>query len=474
MPRVEPTLQRKLLAWLLGPLLALLILDTLVSYSTSVNFSNQAYDRSLHEVAREVFLHVKPNGAGPKLDIAPGTEKILLVDQDDRVFYKVSTEDGRLVGGDPAIRRPPTARPKDANPAFYDDMLHGERVRIVAARMLFNEGGLSGVVLVQVAETLNKRNRLARDILASVVLPQLLLIVLATATVYFGIARSLQPLKPLQRAVSDRSHLDLSPIEIQAVPGEVRPLVEEVNDLMLRLGKTLNFQNRFIADAAHQLKTPVAGIKAQIELALRENDPATLQRSVAQLYVGADRLSRLVGQLLSLARNEPGAVDAIQLQTLDLNTLALEITMEWVPEAIKRNIDLGFEGAEGADGIHAAESRGMIDGEPHRLRELINNLIDNAVRYSEDGGHVTVKVAGGREPQLSVSDDGPRIPIEERTRIFERFHRLLGSHTDGSGLGLAIVSEIAALHKARITLEEDRDGVGNTFTVFFPPPRSRG
>jgi two-component system sensor histidine kinase TctE len=466
MPRVEPTLQRKLLAWLLGPLMGLLILDTLVSYSTSVNFSNQAYDRSLHEVAREVFLHVRPNGTGPKLDIAPGTERILLVDQDDRVFYKVSTEDGHMVGGDPAIRRPPTARPKDATPAFYDDMLHGERVRIVAVRMSFKESGISGVVLVQVAETLNKRNRLARDILASVVLPQLLLIVLATAAVYFGIARSLLPLKPLQRAVSDRSHLDLSPIEIRTVPGEVRPLVEEVNDLMLRLGKTLDFQNRFIADAAHQLKTPVAGIKAQIELALRESDPATLQRSLAQLYVGADRLSRLVGQLLSLARNEPGAVDAIQLQTLDLNTFALEITMEWVPEAIKRNIDLGFEGAEGA------ESRVMIDGEPHRLRELINNLIDNAVRYSEDGGHVTVKVAGGREAQLSVSDDGPRIPIEERTRIFERFHRLLGTHTDGSGLGLAIVSEIAALHKARITLEEDRDGVGNTFTVFFPPPKS--
>jgi two-component system sensor histidine kinase TctE len=471
MPRVEPTLQRKLLAWLLGPLVGLLILDTLVSYSTSVNFSNQAYDRSLHEVAREVFLHVKPNGAGPKLDIAPGTEKILLVDQDDRVFYKVSTDDGRLVGGDPAIRRPPTARPKDVVPAFYDDMLHGERVRVVAARMPFNEGGFSGVVLVQVAETLNKRNRLARDILASVVLPQLLLIVLASAAVYFGIARSLLPLKPLQREVSDRSHLDLSPIEIKHVPAEVRPLVEEVNDLMLRLGKTLDFQNRFIADAAHQLKTPVAGIKAQIELALRENEPDSLRRSLAQLYVGADRLSRLVGQLLSLARNEPGAVDAIQLQTLDLNALALEITMEWVPEAIKRNIDLGLEGPEGTG---SAESRVMIDGEPHRLRELINNLIDNAVRYSEDGGHVTVKVVGGMEPQLSVSDDGPKIPIEERTRIFERFHRLLGSHTDGSGLGLAIVSEIAALHKARITLEEDRDGIGNTFTVFFPSPKSPG
>jgi two-component system sensor histidine kinase TctE len=300
-----------------------------------------------------------------------------------------------------------------------------------------------------------------------------LLILFATAAVYYGIRRGLVPLRRLQDAVSDRSHLDLSPIEMRDVPGEVRPLVDAVNDLMLRLGKTLNFQNRFIADAAHQLKTPVAGIKAQVELALRENDLPRLQRSVAQLYVSADRLSRLVGQLLSLARNEPGAAEAMELQTLDLNALALEITMEWVPEAIKRNIDLGFEGAEAAEPLEAAEVTTSVDGDPRRLRELINNLVDNAVRYSQDGGRVTVKVAGGAEPQLSISDDGPRIPIEERERIFERFHRLLGTHTDGSGLGLAIVSEIAALHKARITLEEDRDGIGNTFTVLFPPSRSR-
>jgi two-component system sensor histidine kinase TctE len=464
MHRLEPTLQRKLLAWLLGPLFGLLILDTLISYSTSLNFSNQAYDRSLQEVAREIFLHVKPNGSGPKLEISPAAERVLRIDQDDRLHYKVSTADGRFIGGDPALHRPPSARPKGGTPLFYDAVLHGEPVRVVAAHLSFDDNATSGVVLVQVAETLNKRNRLTRDILASVVLPQLLLIVLATATVYFGVARGLIPLQRLKQAVSDRSHLDLSPIGIRDVPGEVRPLVEEVNDLMHRLGKTLDFQNRFIADAAHQLKTPVAGIKAQIELALRESDPAQLQQSVARLYVSADRLSRLVGQLLSLARNEPGAVAAIHLQTLDLNALALEITMEWVPEALKRNIDLGFEGAGSA---------AMIDGDPHRLRELINNLIDNAVRYSQDGGRATVKVAHGEQPQLSVSDDGPSIPVEERERIFERFHRLLGTHTEGSGLGLAIVSEIAALHKARITLEEDLDGIGNTFTIFFPPTMAR-
>ena len=201
--------------------------------------------------------------------------------------------------------------------------------------------------------------------------------------------------------------------------------------------------------------------KAQIELALREDDPQRLRHSLAQLHVGVDRLSRLVQQLLSLARNEPGATPRVQMQALDLKAFALEISMEWVPLAIRNDVDLGFEGAE--DPV-------WIDAESDRLRELINNLIDNAVRYSRKGGRVTVVVDRGEggHGRLSISDDGPAIPVEERGRVFERFHRLLGTSNDGSGLGLAIVSEIATLHGAHITLEEDVDGVGNTFSVLFP------
>jgi two-component system sensor histidine kinase TctE len=324
-------------------------------------------------------------------------------------------------------------------------------------------GSVNGTatVTVQVAETLHKRTRFAFEMVANVVLPQLLLIVMATAVVWFGVSRGLGPLKRLRRAVSDRSHLDLSPIDTHDVPGEVRPLVDEVNHLMSRLGRTFDFQNRFVADAAHQLKTPVSGLKAQIELALRESDPERVRHSLAQLYVSADRLSRLVRQLLSLARNEPGALTSMQLQAVDLNAFALDASMEWVPQALKRDIDLGFEGVDEAL---------MIDADRDRLRELINNLIDNAIRYSQPGGRVTVRTHahGPGQCRLAISDDGPSIPVADRARIFERFHRLLGTQEDGSGLGLAIVSEIAALHGARITLEEDVDGVGNTFSVFFP------
>lgn len=457
--RPEPRLQRKLLAWLLGPLAVLLVLDTAVAYWNSLRFSNLAYDRALLEIGREIALHVKLDGTRPRLELSQAAANILLLDQEDRLFYRVLGEDGADLGGDAQL--PPRRIEKTAGPDFYGDEVRGEPVRMMVAWMPVGPDAGPPRVLVQVAETLHKRARFTWEMVANVVLPQLLLIVMATAVVWFGVSRGLEPLQRLRRAVSDRSHLDLSPIDTHDVPGEVRPLVDDVNELMARLGRTFDFQNRFVADAAHQLKTPVSGLKAQIELALRESDPQRVRHSLAQLYISADRLSRLVRQLLSLARNEPGALDSMQLQPLDLNAHALEVSMDWVPQAIKRNIDLGFEGAD-----HPL----MIDADRDRLRELVNNLIDNAIRYSQPGGRVTVQAgqAGSDQCRLAISDDGPRIPVEERARIFERFHRLLGTQEDGSGLGLAIVSEIATMHGARITLEEDSDGVGNTFSVFFP------
>lgn len=459
MLRNRATLQHKLLVNVLGSLFVLFIVETAVTSWTSVRFANLAHDRALHEISREVFMHVKQENGQLTMELSPASEKMLLADQDDRLYYRIVANNGALVGGNAAL---PQARTGNRNgaPVFYDGDVDGEPVRLVSSQMVVEQASGHTTVTVQAAETLNKRKRLARDILSSVVIPQLLLIILATMAVYYGVARGLRSLTSLTSAVSSRSHLHLSPIETQGVLGEVRPLVDEVNYLMQRLSKTLEFQNRFIADAAHQLKTPVSGIKAQIELALRDNSLADMRHSVAHLSISAERLSRLVGQLLSLARSEPGAADHLVLQPLDMRALALDVTMEWVPRALDCNVDLGFD---------AAEEPVMIDGDAQRLRELISNLVDNAVRYSHDGGRVTVRVTGGDMHRLSISDDGPRIPVEERQRIFERFHRLLGTQISGSGLGLAIVSEIAALHNAKISLEEDADGVGNTFTIAFAP-----
>jgi two-component system sensor histidine kinase TctE len=347
--------------------------------------------------------------------------------------------------------------------AFYDGELHGDRVRVALLRTGNGPEAFAPPAVVQVAETLAKRRALAREIFIDVILPQLLLILIAGLLVWGGVARGLSPLGHLRQAVAARSHLDLSPVAAPAdVPGEVHPLLQAINDLMARLDEVLTFQNRFIADAAHQLRTPVAGLKAHIEVALREDDPAQTRQALAHLYTAVERMSRLVSQLLSLARNEPSGVKKLELAQLDLSRLVFETTMEWVPEAYKKDIDLGFEGEE----PHVT-----IKGDALRLTELVNNLLDNAIRYSRRGGKVTVRVLSHPCPRVTISDDGPSIPVAERQRVFERFHRLLGSHTDGSGLGLAIVREIAALHHADVSLDDDTDGVGNTFTVSFPEPQ---
>ena len=448
------TLRSKLLRWLLIPLSLLLLADAVGSYFIATNVASAVYDGELMEIARELGLHIRNGNGKAEFDLPRDAERTLLLDDYDKVYYAVRVH-GNTLAGDAAL--PPPAAGSHA--AFYNGTLHDEQIRIALLRIGAGANPDTAAVTVQVAETLTKRHALAQKILVSVILPQLLLIFLTGLLVWGGVARGLAPLRHLQQAVAARSHLDLSPVTAADIPGEVNPLMRAINDLMARLNEVLNFQSRFIADAAHQLRTPVAGLKAHIEIALREDDLPQVKRALAHLYTGVERLSRLVAQLLSLARNEPNTIKKLNFSPLDLNKLAFETTMDWVPEAYKKGIDLGFEGAE---------RQIMINGDAVRLAELINNLLDNAIRYSRHGGSVTIRIPAQGKPRISVSDDGPSIPVAERQRVFERFHRLLGSHTDGSGLGLAIVQEIATLHGAEIALEDDSDGVGNAFTITFP------
>lgn len=446
------SLRNQLLRWLLIPLTLLFLADAIGSFIVARHLSDQVYDNELLEIARELTLHVKADGVRTTFNLEKDAERTLLLDQYDEVHYAVRTKDGTSIAGDADILPPTRPGP---GPTYYDSALGGTPVRVV---QLSTTDGAAGGVTVAVAETRVKRHGLVNAIMIGVILPQLLLIVIAGIVLWAGVARGLAPLARLQQAVAARSHLDLSPVSVPEIPVEVHPLVTAINDLMTRLEEILTYQSRFIADAAHQLRTPVAGLKANVEVALREEDPAQAKQTIAHLYTAVDRMSRLVAQLLSLARNEPTILRKLELAPLDLSKLAFDVTLEWVPEAYRRNIDLGFEGVE----PHAT-----VRGDATRLTELINNLLDNAIRYSRDNGRVTVRVAS-QPSRLSVSDDGPLIPVDERERIFERFHRLLGTHADGSGLGLAIVQEIAKLHDAKITLSEDADGLGNTFTVVFP------
>jgi len=451
--RPEPaSLRARLLRGLLVPLTLLLLIGVAAGYVAARAVADDVYDGELAEIGRELLLHVRTGASGTQFDLSHEAERTLLLDQYDEVSFAVRAPGGVTLAGAAALPQP--ARwPAPGQTVYSDGTYWGRAVRVASLQG-------PGPTLVQVSETLVKRRRLTEELLLGLALPQLALLAAAGGLLWWGVARGLAPLEHLRAEVAARSHLDMSPVAAGDAPAEVRPLVAAVNELMQRLNGVLESQGRFIADTAHQLRTPVAGLKAHIEVALREQDLAQTRRALAHLYVSAERLAHLVAQLLSLARNEPHAASTRAFAPIDLGRLAFDTTKEWVSQAYAKDIDLGFEGA----------ARPVtIRGDAARLVELINNLVDNAIRYTQRGGRVTVRIAAEGHPALSVSDDGPRIPPEERERVFERFHRLLGTQAEGSGLGLAIVRDIATLHEASIALEDDADGVGNTFTVSFPP-----
>jgi two-component system sensor histidine kinase TctE len=313
---------------------------------------------------------------------------------------------------------------------------------------LHQVAGASEPVLVQVAETLVKRRILADEILAGLVLPQLLLIITTMVLVRYGIKRGLASLERVQAEVSHRSHVDLSPLRADDAPQEVEALVLAINQLMQQLEQVILRQNQFIADAAHQLRTPLAGLKTQAELAVRQTDPHLIAHSLKQLQASSDRMIHLVNQLLLLARAETDW--QAEMRALDLVTLAKTVTSAWVPAALAKQIDLGY----------AAEvAAAPLMGNELLLKEMLNNLVSNAILYTQRGGEITVSVAIAEQHWiLAVADNGPGIPPAERELIFERFHRATAKEEGGSGLGLSIARRIARLHGGDVSLREQFPG----------------
>lgn len=453
-----------LLAWVLVPLTLLFAADAVFSYRLAFRFADLAYDRALASEAIALAGRVRLEGGRVRVDVPAAALQVFEVDELDRRFFRVSDERGDLVFGHRELASPPADPLGAGNPVFYDSRFFGEPLRLAAVAVPLTAGGSDSRAVVAVGETLVKRRLLAREILIGMLLPQAILLMLAAVLVWFGVARGLRPLEALADAIRRRSHRDLSPLAEDAAPREVRPMVAAINGLLDRLGETLAAQRRFVADAAHQLRTPLAGLKTQTELALRERDPAALSHSLAQIHSATERSAHLVNQLLALARAEPGADRPDRFQPVDLNQLALSTTADWVAVALKKSIDLGFEGMDGA---------ASVSGDAVLLRELLSNLVDNALRYTPEGGRVTVRVA--REDAgltLSVEDDGPGIPDAERERVFERFHRILGTDQEGCGLGLAIVREIVERHQAQAAVSAGAGGRGTLVAVRFRPPTS--
>jgi len=456
------TLRRQLMAWLAGPLVILWSVSAVIDYDIAKRFVNLAYDRALLDAALDVGRQVKVVNGRVTLELPEVALQMLQTRDSGQLFHLVTGPDREFVSGEPDLPRPPEEA-SEATPdrvQYYDDEYNGLVIRAVALRVPVQPGSGRGAMLIQVAEPVTTRDEFARQILLGMVLPQSALILVAGIAVWYGLGRGLAPLSTLRREIESRSHRDLSALPEEQTPREVRPLIHAINDLLARLGAAIAAQQRFIADAAHQLRTPIAGLKTQTELALRQSHPENVRDTLRQLQTATEQSTRLVNQLLSLARAEPGARREHAVERLDLARLARDTTTEWVPRALARSIDLGYDGAEGA---------AWIEGDPFLVRDLLGNLLDNAIRYTQQGGQVTVRVAFGRNAvTLGVEDNGPGIPAPERQRVFERFYRVLGTRAEGCGLGLSIVREIALSHRAEVTLAAGADGQGTLVRVTFP------
>jgi two-component system sensor histidine kinase TctE len=470
---IQHSLFGEILDWMLAPLLLLWPMSIAITYLVAKSIANQPFDHALEDSVTVLAQQVREVD-GKAVSLLPGSARdIVRADDIDNVYFQISGPGAEFVDGDRDLPAPPDdgSTSNGASVRFRDDAMRGARVRVaysyVNLRPMAARGEEPRVALVQVAETLDKRAQLANEIIKGVILPQFIILPIVLALVWFALARGLSPLAQLQERIRARRPDDLSPIDPRQVPEEISPLVGSLNDMLARLSQTIDMQKRFIADAAHQMKTPLAGMRMQSELALRQLDPDEIHRSLEQLAKSSESATRLVNQLLALARAENQPHAGAAFEPVELAALARAVVQDWVQASFVHHIDLGFEQPE-----HAVD----IAGNPLMLRELLSNLIDNALRYTPAGGSVTVRVRRqGEQPIVEVEDTGPGIAPAERGRVFERFYRILGSGAPGSGLGLAIVREIAQQHGAEVDVYNNprstlRKSPGCLFRLTFPPP----
>ena len=488
MKREQRSLFGEILDWMLAPLLLLWPMSVVLTWLVAQGIANKPFDRQLGELARllsqQVTLQAHDDGT-PRASFAltRGTADLLHTDETDTLYYQVLGLRGEFLSGDRHVPVPPEDDPAGIGQVRYrDDVIGSEPVRVAYLWVSVPGAARSPPALVQAAETLGKRSRLATEIIKGVMLPQFVILPLAVLLVWLALVRGIAPLNELQQRIRHRESHDLSPIDEREVPEEVSPLVRSINDLLARLDRSIATQKHFLADAAHQLKTPLAGLRTQAELAQREidaghSDPQSLKKSLQQIARSSERAARMVNQLLAMARAEDPS-QAQNHQPVRLARVATEVVRDFVPRALDKRIDLGYEGPPA--GTAAGPT---VHGQPVLLRELLRNLVDNALQYTPAGGTVTVRLVDdpfGQVVVLQVEDSGPGIAPAEREKVFQPFYRALGTNVDGSGLGLAIVKEIAQQHRAEIVLEdanlrprgatpaEAGPGPGVRFTVRFP------
>lgn len=421
-----------------------------ITYVIAVHLSNNAYDRSLLDPALDIADNVRLDTTGAHLDLPEKALDALVYDQVDKVIFQVRSPRGTILDGAAELPAPP---PLDVgHHMFFYGSYNGEPIRIVALR------SAAGFV-VQVGETLHKRNRLVWEILVAELAATALIALLSIALAWLGLTRGLRPFERLRGELLSRSPRDLRPLQASGVPVEIEPVVNAFNELLDHVHDANTLQQRFFSNAAHQLRTPLAGLQMHLELLLQREHPGEVRAELERMQGATVRASRLANQLLALAKAE-SALDRKQHgDFIDLVDVAGTAARDWAPRAIARHVDLGFS-------LEPAK----IFGDPLLLPELVNNLIDNALRYTPRGGRITVST--GQEANasfISVDDTGQGIPEDERAKVLERFYRIAGTPGDGSGLGLAIVKEVVDRFGATLDIGDGPGRVGTRIRVTFRP-----
>lgn len=469
--REQRSLFGEILDWMLTPLLLLWPISLVLTWLVAQGIAGKPFDRALEYNVNALAQLMTVSNQRAQFNLPLPAREMLRADDSDTVYYQVLGARGEYLSGERDFPLPPEEEKAVAGEVrLRDDEFRDTGVKVAYMWVKLNLPD-SPMALVQVAETLDKRSVLAAEIIKGVMLPQFVILPIAVLLVWLALVQAIKPLNQLEERIRARKPDDLSPLDTQAVPLEVAPLVSSVNDLLMRLKDSIATQKRFLADAAHQLKTPLAGLRMQADLALREgSNTEELKQSLRQIGRSSIRATHTVNQLLALARAEAGGT-AMNRQPCDLARLTMEVVRDCVPRAMEKYIDLGVEGAQpGTPGV-------TLEGNPTLLKELVRNLVDNAINYtpssSEKPGVITARVLAdplGQFVLLQVEDSGPGIAPAERELIFQPFYRTLGVEVDGSGLGLSIVQEIVHQHQATIGVEDTREEQtppGARFTVRF-------
>lgn len=475
--REQRSLFGEILDWMLTPLLLLWPVSLVLTWLVAQNIAGKPFDRALEFNVSALAQFITVQHGRAQFSLPLPARELLRVDDNDPVYYQVLGPQGEYLSGEKNL---PTPGAEDSNAVgevvLRDAQYQGAALKVAYMWVQLNAPG-TRPALVQVAETMEKRSVLATEIVKGVMLPQFVVLPLAVLLVWLALVQAIKPLSRLEERIRARKPDDLSPLDADAVPLEVAPLVSSVNDLLLRLKDSIATQKRFLADAAHQLKTPLAGLRMQADLAQREDASAQdLKLSLRQIGRSSIRATHTVNQLLALARAESSSA-VLAHQPCNMARLTMDVVRDCVPRAIEKSIDVGYEGAQ-------ADTPGVVlQGNPTLLKEMVRNLLDNAINYTpslpEQPGVITARVLVDPFSHvivLQVEDSGPGIALAERELVFQPFYRALGNEADGSGLGLPIVLEIARQHRADVTVDDSRAGQnppGACFTVRFHTEQDR-